>query len=560
MERGFLPMQPLQVERRIGGAGTGKTQFALDQIDRVRQEKGLGLGEVAFVTFTTSGCEEMAERAAARWGAQAEDLHNFRTAHSQAYRALGVSQGRLLTDDSKSLAWIGDQIGIDLAAATDESGMTVYRPLEDETDEAASLALWDLARVTLRPMDSLLAERLEAGEPAPPRETVESVVTRYESAKRLHDKVDYCDLCLRFAGVRMSLEGPRICQPEGDVPAGVRALFVDECQDNSGLVDAVIMRMAHAPGVEYVLLTGDPMQNIYESFAGGSSKHFMGWPASQSVMPKSYRCPAPTLELGERCLRQMSAGYWDRGIAPADHPGLITQAGAPLDAIEDHIEFSGSTLILARCSYALQPYQEILEDLGIPVARTGTRNEPELMGFSTLWNLQSGQVVTGEDWKLAIDLLPVKSKQFGSLLVEGEKAAWLAGERHYLDFLRPADLEMAGCTSVLANIIRRGEWLQVLSPAKQEAAQKWVSVARRHGPEMATHPRVRLSTIHSAKGLEADTVILSTQSSRRIERGREMSLLRHDEECRVNYVAVTRSRRKLVIVEDGLRHRLVLPW
>lgn len=550
-------------DRVVGGAGTGKTALILEEMDRLRQEKNLGASEIAFATFTRSGCNVMAERAARRWGYTPDALSNFRTVHSLAYRSLGIDEEQLLSNDSKSLEWIGQTIGIDLAAGTDESGAVAYRALTpDGDDEAASLAIWDLARVTLRSVDDILAERLRAGDSSPPCETIEYVVSRYESAKTAHDRVDFSDIVLRFAGIRMSLHGPKAGLPEeGDLPEGLRAVFIDECQDNSALVDIALTRLASQHGVERVMLLGDPMQSIFESFAGGSSKHFMGWAAKQSVMPKSYRCPKPILELGERCLQGMNCGYWDRRIAPADHPGKIVQAGAAVDAIEENLDLSEETLVLARCSYSLQKYAEILEDLGIPFSRVGRHEDPDLLGFSVLWTLQGGMDVDPDDWLRAIELLPVRNELLGSLLIEGEKTAWLDGRRYgYFDRVGPAELERAGCTSTLAEIIRKGDWLPLLSRSKQDSAKQWVSVAKRHGPELATRPKVRLATIHSAKGLEADTVLLSTESSDRVERGREMSTLRHDEECRVNYVAVTRARKKLVIVEDGLRHRLILPW
>lgn len=553
--------QPV-VDRVIGGAGTGKTALLLGEMDRLREEKGLDPTQIAFSTFTNSGCNVMAERAGRRWGYAPDALKNFRTVHSVAYRALGIDSKQLLSADGTSLEWIGQAIGIDLAAGTNEFGVMTYRPLSpDGDDEAASLAIWDLARVTLRAVDDILAERLQAGEPSPPRETIEYVVSRYESAKTIHNKVDFSDIVLRFAGLRMSLYGPKAGYPEeGDLPEGIRAVFIDECQDNSALVDIALTRLASQPSVERVLLVGDPMQSVFESFAGGSSKHFMSWDAAQRVMPKSHRCPRPILELGERCLQEMFDGYWDRGIAPADHPGRITQSGGALDAIEEHLSLDEDTLILARCGFTLETYAEILDDLGVPYSLIGQQEDADHLAFSVLWKLQSGSVIDGEDWRKTIELFPVKHTQFGSLLREGEKAAWIRGDRDHFDFLRPADLELAGCTSPLAEIIRRGDWLTALPRAKQESAAKWIGLAKRHGPSLATQPRIRLSTIHSAKGLEADTVILSTESYRRVERGRENSTLRHDEECRVNYVAVTRAKKKLVIVEDGLRERLILPW
>jgi superfamily I DNA/RNA helicase len=554
-------MQPMQVDRLIGGAGTGKTAFVLDQMNRVREQKNLSHGEIAFATFTKSGCAEMARRAADSWGLTPDGLPNFRTVHSLAYRSQGLSRDEFLGNDSDSLAWKSEQIGVELAAAVDEAGNPVQHALSaDDSDEVAALELWDLARVTLRPLSKLIDERVRAGERVPSEDTIAQVVQQYETAKAVSGRRDFCDVVLAFAGYRMTLDGGRVCDPEGEIPEGLRAIFVDECQDNSALIDLAILRLACTPGVEYVLLAGDPMQSIYESFAGGSSTHFMQWNANQRVMPKSYRCAAPILELGERCLQEMGRDYWDRKIAPAEHAGSIIQAAGPVDAIEENLDLSKQTLIVARCGYALQSYAEVLDDLGVPYCYATRDVDADLKAFSVLWNLQAGGWVEESDWQIAIDMFPVKHKQLGDLLVAGEKAAWLAGRRGSSDLVGPAYLERTGCTPLLAGMIRRGDWPEAIEASKQEKAAKWIDRVRRHGHDLATRPSVRLATIHAAKGLEADTVLLSTHSSRRVERGRESSTLRHNEECRVNYVAATRARSKLVIVEDGTRHRLILPF
>lgn len=80
-----------------------------------------------------------------------------------------------------------------------------------------------------------------------------------------------------------------------------------------------------------------------------------------------------------------------------------------------------------------------------------------------------------------------------------------------------------------------------------------------HGPDIASDPPVKLSTIHGAKGLEAENVILSSITSPRVERARINVAESHDEECRIEYVAVTRARRNFIYVEDGLRYRMELP-
>jgi superfamily I DNA/RNA helicase len=71
--------------------------------------------------------------------------------------------------------------------------------------------------------------------------------------------------------------------------------------------------------------------------------------------------------------------------------------------------------------------------------------------------------------------------------------------------------------------------------------------ARQKGEKMRASPRVRLSTIHSAKGAEADHVVLMTEMAWRTARE---AYRNPDDERRVWYVGVTRARQKLTIVSS----------
>ena len=64
---------------------------------------------------------------------------------------------------------------------------------------------------------------------------------------------------------------------------------------------------------------------------------------------------------------------------------------------------------------------------------------------------------------------------------------------------------------------------------------------------------VRLSTIHGAKGMEADRVILLTRMTQRVQDGMTAA---PDNEHRVFYVGVTRAREKLDIVQGDLGYNL----
>jgi superfamily I DNA/RNA helicase len=69
-----------------------------------------------------------------------------------------------------------------------------------------------------------------------------------------------------------------------------------------------------------------------------------------------------------------------------------------------------------------------------------------------------------------------------------------------------------------------------------------------NGEELNKPPRVKLSTIHSAKGGEADNVLLILDNTKTIRDAVEKSLDKQDEEHRVWYVGVTRTKQNLYIM------------
>ncbi len=551
------------VERMIGGAGTGKTHAVLSAMNRAREELRLEPEEIAFSTYTRNGREVMARRAAEEWGCSEQRLTThgqFRTTHSMALRQTGIKKDQLLTGGKKSAEWMSEAIGTELATEQDEDGnFAVTAPSRDSSEAAFAINAWNLARSRLDPFDDVMDEAHERGENAPSTATAKAIVERYEIAKRADDRVDFPDLLGRFAGIGFDVEGFSRRTPEGDLPAGMRMLCIDEAQDASALVDTVCRRLASAPGMERVLLVGDPGQSIF-SFSGGSAQNFLAWDAQETVMPKSFRCAPPILALGEDCLRNMRHGYWDRGIAPASHDGSIEQAGTKLDAVSS-LDPATSTLILARCGFTLKDYRQELSRRSIPFATLGKDDGRERRrGFLALWRLSGGQAVLNADLAAAIEMIRVSAYGSGRLLDEGIKAAWQRGDFVDWDIVSHDEVEEIGFTRQLTQILATGNWLEAILPGFQSQAESWIDSARRYGHELATEPKVLLSTIHSAKGAEADTVIISTESAGRIAQNSACFDAHHDEECRVAYVGVTRARERLVIVEDAGPNRIEMPY
>ena len=541
--------------RLIGGAGTGKTTELLQIMKSIIGPLGGDPAAIGFGSFTTAAREEMVNRAAAAFDCHPSMLSKhgwFRTVHSTCYKMLDIKPEQLLSGDDKSVKWIAEQLRVTVQRKmVDDSGYASY--VGDE-DAAAALTLWDISRNRVVPLNEVHRERSNAGLEVPSIAAVKHFVKRYEEAKRLHDKHDFVDIVGRYGGIRFGIDGPEHVEPEGDLPHGVKAWILDEYQDSSKLVDTVCRRLVSGPEVQWAYTAADPFQSVF-GFGGADYNNFMAWVVDKErTMPQSWRCPRPIMELGERCLKRMRQGYFDRQIAPASHDGCVIREPSIERALHG-IDPSRTTLILARCNYSLAKYAAILEHRKIPHARINQDDDTiALTAFNALWKLQHGKGISGDAWKAAISMTPQKGAGDEVYLVRGQKAQWKDGRRDSVEFIHPDDLQSAGCTPDFVARIKEGRWAGLLN-----GATKWFAAAMKYGPEQATKPNVRLSTIHGAKGMEAQDVVLATETAARVEAERDADPRIHDEECRIEYVAVTRAKERLIVCEADEPYSMRLP-
>lgn len=521
-------------------------------VDNAKRQLGGSPFSIGFTSFTRAARAEAVARASANWNMPPEVLAKegwFRTVHSIAYRQLGVSKGELLDDSKSSAQWIADALGVNVRTIIDDD--SGYSRFSGDKDAAAALNAWEHARSRMEPLEATIRRAARMGNDVPSYAACKRYVDKYEAAKRLECRCDFSDLLSRFCGIRFSPEGFEETDPEGELPPGVRAWVMDEQQDASALVDRCCRRLASGEGVKWVYLAGDPMQSIF-GFGGSDSRLFMGWQADkQRVMPKTWRCPKPVHELGEACLKRMRDGYWDRGIAAADHDGEVVRGGYA-ETVAAGLSATESTLVIARCNYIAEIWEAVLAKKGLPFAKLKAKDNTKfLRAVNALWDIEHGKPATSDDFAAAVELLPAMGN-----MVKGAKAAW--GREETLqrwEVIAPGDLENAGMKPEFADKLRKGAWGDLF-----HGAARWRAAAAKYGQALATNPEIRVGTIHAAKGMEADTVVLSTTVSRRIHEAQSIDAEQHDEERRVEYVGVTRAKRRLVVAtEQGADYKMRLP-
>ena len=90
------------------------------------------------------------------------------------------------------------------------------------------------------------------------------------------------------------------------------------------------------------------------------------------------------------------------------------------------------------------------------------------------------------------------------------------------------------------------EWYEVFKSDPEECL--YIREMLRLEEKLNSPARVKLSTIHSAKGGEATNVLLILDNTKKIREAIDKSEDKHDEEHRVWYVGVTRTKQNLYIM------------
>lgn len=471
----------------LGGPGAGKTEYLLGRV-RVALQAGYAPGEIALVTFTRAAAEEARSRACREFGLEPEALPHFRTVHSLAYRELGLRRSDVISE--AHLSELSDITGELYVGAEDDPDA----PVAASRNADPLLTLDHYARTTQRTLREAWEDH---GGPVEWRR-LERFSRAYALYRSDRGVVDFTDMLTQYASA-------------GLPPMQVRTAIVDEAQDLTNAQWAVVT--AAFSGVDDLYAGGDDDQSIHH-WAGAADDYFLTLPWQQHVLGVSHRLPAAIFGLGQEVLGRMER-RWPKAQSPAREGGTVEWV-----ATEDEVDLSsGSWLLLARTRAQLSRLEDLARSQGATYSIRGRSSvDPDHVQAIQSWEaLRAGKRVKGSDALLALRAAGRPTPPNADL------RDWTAKEL------------AQDCSAIWHDALVR------LPLTDRE----YYLVALRRGEKLTEPPRVRISTIHGAKGTEADSVLLMTDLTWRTWRGYELD---PDSEYRVLYVGLTRAKARLVLV------------
>lgn len=496
----------------LAGAGTGKTRAITHRIAHGVASGAMEASRVLAVTFTTKAAGEMRGRLAqlGAGGVQA------RTFHAAALRQLRYFWPRLSSSGFPSILESKARI---VASAARSSGTPVSgAALRDLVTDIE----WALAR-ELDP-----AHLPESRTWSMDRGSVATVLAAYEDAKREGGLIDFEDV-LAMLGELLETR-PDIAD---EVRAQYRWFTVDEYQDVSPLQHRLLRHWLG--GRDELCVVGDVSQTIY-SFAGASAQYLLEfsreYPHATAVrLVQCYRSTEPIVAMANSLVAGQPGALLLRSV-PGDGPAPQITAYADDQAEADAVaslvraridagESPASIAVLYRINAQSAELERAMAERSVPVALRGSERffqRPEVREAVTRLRGAARAGASGP-----------AGQEARAVLIE---AGWQSEAPATTGAVRER-------WESLAAIIALADAAPTLSELVEELDRR---AEAQHAPSADA---VTLASLHSAKGLEWDRVIIIGCSDGLIPFAQASSDEALAEERRLLYVGITRARRHL---------------
>ena len=578
------------VIRLFGGPGSGKTTALLDRVEQLLEDDEVEVRDILVVSYTRAAAAEIRERLAERLDTNPRSLRgNVCTMHAKAYDLLNLSRGDVVGESDKEefcedygLEFEDEYEGSRRRSARSTTlgnkviatSQWLQRTCKDVGDWYDVPFKWDKEEVRLPPD---IDDRAQTGNKYTPtwssdddRLDIPEAIRAWRNWKGTNDLVGFADMLERVK--------QRSLLPSVDY------LVIDEFQDITTLQYDVYEEWR--PHMERVLIAGDDDQVVY-AWQGADPDLLLDEAVDEDVvLPNSYRLPSRILNAVNREVSHIEKRQ-EKDLQPRKEGGTVEALDnrSMLDVTREVRrtieETDESVMVLFRARYQMFQFIDEFIEQGIPFT---------CLTDQRMWTDRLTQYID------AVEALneeePIDGLQARRLADMLADSAFGTGERD--DFFgalddreESADVEDVSELTIDPETVREhvpflpdpasaADMLRKVTSFQERSVRAYFASEYR-GMERG---RVRVGTIHSAKGREADHVFVATdltekvveQMAATVEQENkpvpgDQTFTKHtspvptltDNERRVFYVGMSRARERLVLLENLVDGAPTLP-
>ena len=487
----------------LGPPGTGKTTTLLNLVDEFIKD-GVRPKQIGYFSFTKKAATEAATRAADKFGLDIEnDLTFFRTLHSYAFNQLGVTKEKMM--GPLEYKEFGIKCGIPIKTAKFST--------DDGTFNSDNEYLTIINTARVKRMDLLEYYDSRQNILDIERNTLFLLAEELEKFKKEKGLKDFTDLLEDFL--------------EKETTKKFEVLFIDEAQDLSLLQWDMVRKIWENANKTYI--AGDDDQAIFK-WAGADVDHFIALKEEVDdikTLDQSYRIPGgPIHELSQKIINKIQNRF-DKSYKPRDEIGILKRYS---DITQVNMS-EGNWLILSSANHFLEDAKDLCEIQGWYYQYRGINSVPlKLLLALNNW----------EGWRKGAHLnhLEIKNiyEYLGSNVLPGfKKGKTLHSEEKYT--LQKCEENHGLLTDKV--------WFEAFE-GLDPITETYIRNMRANGEKINKNPRIIMSTIHGAKGGEADKVLLMQDLT-----NAALETFSHDpdELHRLFYTGATRAKRELHVLD-----------
>ncbi|MCB2205862.1 ATP-dependent helicase [bacterium] len=578
----------------VAGAGTGKTRTLTYRVARLI-EQGVRPESLLLLTFTRKAAREMLRRASLLLDERTERVsggtfHSFANSILRRYAGeVGYSSEFTILDQGDSedvINVLRTRLGLSSRQKRFPKKQTLLR-------------MYSASVNTLTPIDLVIAK--DFPQFSEQIEDIEKLAQAYVAYKRQNNVMDYDDLLVNLVTLMEKHEGIRRKLSET-----YRYIMVDEYQDTNRLQARIVRQLSAEHG--NVMVVGDDSQSIY-SFRGANFRNIMDFPKEFDdtkviTLEENYRSTQPILNFTNEIIRLAAEKYSkelytrrDEGMTPAliAMEGENTQsrfiAQQILDLREEGVALK-EIAVLFRAGYHSFDLEIELARANIPYVKFGglklmeTAHIKDMLAYLRIVENPKDIISWTRVLLLCDGVGPVSAERVTDAIMGGMNPLRESADDRVQQLVRGKEIPVM--LDVLRDIanpnVAPGDKVERLlryytpilksryddHPKRLKDLEMFQTIAERYGQlnimltDMALEPPnesvedllpdgnedeyVTLSTIHSAKGLEWNSVfVMYLVDGRFPVSAAAESMESMEEERRLFYVACTRAKQRLYL-------------
>ena len=284
-------------------------------------------------------------------------------------------------------------------------------------------------------------------------------------------------------------------------------VFIDEAQDLSPIQWKLYDILKSKS--KKIYLAGDDDQAIY-GWAGADVDRFIQEPATEKVLSRSRRIPKAVQDISEIITARIEGLRATKNYLPRDEEGLCSK----INSLENLDLFSQDWLILTRTISRSKEICDLLKVKGLYYENKHQKS--------------------------------YNTKLYKAII---NHSKWLNGESI-------PDTALEDIKEYMGNreLKKDLKWFECFDNAPAED-KIYIRLMLSNKEKLSDEARIKVSTIHAAKGGECENVILVLDNAKKIREATIKSVIKRDEEHRVWYVGCTRAKRNLYLMRAKIERK-----